>query len=144
MAGVAVFAGCEAVTAGAGSLGCAVLAGAAASAVSYGITAAQTGKFSWSGLGKAALTGAVSGLAGGALGELAGAAAGSFAGDASSALDGLSGEAGDSGSLADSAAGEARAPAREEPSALVLRWRARSPPGPWSCWPAARPSPSPP
>ena len=84
--------------------------------MSYGITAAQTGKFSWSGLGKAALTGAVSGLAGGALGELPGAAAGSFAGDASSALDGLSGEAGDSGSLADSAAGEARAPAEEEPA----------------------------
>ena len=117
VAGVAVFAGCEAVTAGAGSLGCAALSGAVSSAVSYGITAAQTGKFSWSGLGKAALTGAVSGLAGGALGELAGAAAGSFTGDASSALDGLSGEAGDSGSVADSAAGEARAPAEEEPSA---------------------------
>src|SRR6185437_101357 len=117
VAGVAVFAGCEAVTVGAGSLGCAALSGAVSSAVSYGITAAQTGKFSWSGLGKAALTGAVSGLAGGALGELAGAAAGSFTGDASSALDGLSGEAGDSGSVADSAAGEARAPAEEEPSA---------------------------
>jgi RHS repeat-associated protein len=99
-AGFAAFAGCEAVTVGAGSLGCAALSGAVSSAVSYGITAAQTGKFSWSGLGKATLTGAAEGLAFGGLGKALGAAKGLFADDASS--------------LADSAAGEARAPAREE------------------------------
>jgi RHS repeat-associated protein len=116
VAGVAVFAGCEAVTAGVGTIGCAALSGAAAGAVSYGISAAQSGRFSWSGLGKAAVSGAVSGLAGGALGELAGAAVGSFAGDASSSLADLSGEAGDSGSAGNSAAGEASG-AGEDPAA---------------------------
>ncbi|HEY2448289.1 MAG TPA: LamG-like jellyroll fold domain-containing protein, partial [Mycobacterium sp.] len=69
---VAAFAGCEAVTAGAGTIGCAAIAGAAGNAVSYAITAAQTGHFSWSGLGEAALTGAVVGALSGGLAEGAG------------------------------------------------------------------------
>ena len=40
-----------------GSEACGALAGAAGSAVSYGITAAQTGKFSWSGLAESRATG---------------------------------------------------------------------------------------
>jgi hypothetical protein len=39
--GFAVFAGCEAVAAGAGTVGCAALSSAAASAVGYAIRAAQ-------------------------------------------------------------------------------------------------------
>ena len=82
-AGVAVFAGCEAVLGGAtggvgavaGASACGALAGAAGNAVSYGITAAQTGSFSWAGLGETALEGAAVGaLAGGAAEFLTGAA----------------------------------------------------------------------
>jgi RHS repeat-associated protein len=74
--GIAVFAGCEAATGGAGSLACAAASGAAANAVSYAITAAQKGSFSWSALGETTAEGAVEGLAGGALGEVASAAGG--------------------------------------------------------------------
>jgi len=73
---VAVMVGCEAtvgvVTGGTATEGCAAVAGAAGSAVGYAVNAAQHGGFSWSGLGKAALTGAVTGLALGGLGSLAG------------------------------------------------------------------------
>ncbi|HEY4867306.1 MAG TPA: RHS repeat-associated core domain-containing protein, partial [Candidatus Dormibacteraeota bacterium] len=63
----AVFMGCEAVVTGVsggaltvpGAIACGALAGAAGNAVSYGITAAQTGKFS--------LTGLVTSVAGGAV-----------------------------------------------------------------------------
>jgi hypothetical protein len=44
----------------------------AANAVSYAISAAQKGSFSWSQLGETTAEGAVEGLAGGALGEDAG------------------------------------------------------------------------
>ena len=74
--GIAVFAGCEAVTAGAGTLACAAASGAAANAVSYAIRSAQSGSFSWSALGETTAEGAVEGLAGGALGEVASAAGG--------------------------------------------------------------------
>jgi hypothetical protein len=61
--GVAVFAGCEAVTAGVGSIGCAALAGAASNMASYAVKAAQTGHFSVGGLLMAGATGAVIGAA---------------------------------------------------------------------------------
>jgi RHS repeat-associated protein len=73
---VAVMVGCEATvgvaTAGTATEGCAAVAGAAGSAVGYAVNAAQHGGFSWSGLGKATLTGAVAGLALGGLGALGG------------------------------------------------------------------------
>jgi RHS repeat-associated protein len=87
VASIAVFAGCEAaigiITAGAGSVVgeplCGALSGAVGNAVSYGITAAQTGKFSWAALGKTTLTGAIvggltGGIFGGAGGEIGDAA----------------------------------------------------------------------
>lgn len=53
-------------TAGVGVVACGALAGAVGNAVSYAITAAQTGQFSRSGLGKTALAGAaIGGLTGG-------------------------------------------------------------------------------
>jgi large repetitive protein len=69
--GIAVFVGCKAVTAGAGSLACAAASGAAANAVSYAISAAQSGSFSWSALGETTAEGAVEGLAGGDAGQAA-------------------------------------------------------------------------
>ena len=89
---VAVFAGCEAATEGVGTIGCAALAGAAGNAVSYAITAAQTGKFSWSGLGQAALTGAVTGALTGGIAE---GASSLLAGAAGSLLRSGASEAGD-------------------------------------------------
>ena len=92
-ASTAVFVGCEAVTSGLGSVGCGAIAGAVGSAVSYGITAAQSGHFSWSGLGETVAEGAIEGAAGGELGELM-AGLGSGAADAASALaDSAGGEA---------------------------------------------------
>ena len=100
---VAVFAGCDAalgiatggIGAVAGAAACGALAGAAGNAVSYGITAAQTGKFSWSGFGESVLKGAATGALAGGLG--AGLAEGASAlGDAASGLL-------DSGSAVDSA-----------------------------------------
>jgi RHS repeat-associated protein len=104
--GVAVFAGCEAVTAGVGSIGCAALAGAAANMASYAVTAAQTGHFSVGGLLMAGATGALvgaataglldgaSGLAGGLLGSGAEDAASSMAeGAVSEAADETTGSA---------------------------------------------------
>jgi RHS repeat-associated protein len=77
---IAVFAGCDAalgiasggIGAIAGAAACGELAGAAGNAVSYGITAAQTGKFSWSGLLKTTAQGAVEGALAGGLGAGAG------------------------------------------------------------------------
>jgi RHS repeat-associated protein len=79
VASTAVFVGCDAAlgiaTAGvgavAGAAACGALAGAVGNAVSYGVTAAQTGKFSWSSLGGSMLEGAATGLIGGALGGAA-------------------------------------------------------------------------
>jgi hypothetical protein len=77
---VAVFAGCEAVLTGIssgalsvpGAVACGALAGAVGNAVGYGITAAQTGKFSLSGLAGSIDSGAVSGALGGFLGGVGG------------------------------------------------------------------------
>jgi hypothetical protein len=94
-----VFAGCEAVTAGVGSIGCAALAGAASSMASYAVTAAQTGHFSVGGLLMAGATGAligaatagilqgVSAVAGGLLGSGAETGASTVAEDAASTAD---------------------------------------------------------
>jgi hypothetical protein len=93
-----VFTGCEGVLATttfgvgaiAGAAACGALAGAAGGAVSYAVTAAQTGKFSLGGLGKAVLGGAVAGGVTAGLVGGAGAALGgllrSGAADAAAAL----------------------------------------------------------
>jgi large repetitive protein len=95
---VAVFAGCDAalgiatggVGAVAGAAACGALAGAAGNAVSYSISAAQSHKFSWTGLGKSAVAGAVvggltAGLTEGASGAVSGLLS-SGAADVASAL----------------------------------------------------------
>ncbi|MGH3418121.1 MAG: RHS repeat-associated core domain-containing protein, partial [Streptosporangiaceae bacterium] len=98
--GVAVFAGCEAVTAGVGSIGCAALAGAASNMAAYAVTAAQTGHFSADGLLMAGATGALvgavtAGLLEGASG-IAGGLLGSGAEDAAASMaEGAAGEAGE-------------------------------------------------
>jgi RHS repeat-associated protein len=85
-AGAATFIGCEALTAGVGSIGCAALAGAAGNAVSYGMSCGKSAEgCSAGGMIEAVGLGAISGAAGGALGELAGPLAGRLV---SSALDG--------------------------------------------------------
>ena len=108
-ASIAVMTGCEAtlgvVTAGAATLACGAVSGAVGNAAGYAVNAAQHGGFSWSGLGKAALTGAVAGLAGGVLGSVAGLAADGLSGLAGSLLS--SGEDTAGSVLASSAAGEA-------------------------------------
>jgi hypothetical protein len=93
-----VFAGCEAAvavpSAGTGAVAaaaaCGGLAGAAGNAVSYAITAAQHGGFTWAGLARAAGLGFITGAATGALIEGAGILAGSLlrsgADDTASAL----------------------------------------------------------
>jgi RHS repeat-associated protein len=89
----AVFVGCDAalgvatggVGAVAGAVACGALAGAAGNAVSYGITAAQTGNFSLTGLASSIATGAIVGAAGGFVGGLA-ASGLSAVGDAASSL----------------------------------------------------------
>jgi hypothetical protein len=59
-------------TGGAGAVACGELAGAVGNAVGYGMTAAQTGKFSLSGLAGSINSGAVSGALGGFLGGVGG------------------------------------------------------------------------
>ncbi|WP_329401831.1 LamG-like jellyroll fold domain-containing protein [Streptomyces melanogenes] len=84
--GVAVFAGCTALTAGAGAIGCAALAGAAANAVGY---AMSDGPKTLGGFLGAAALGAVTGVIGGAAGGLAaGAASRLLGGIASNAIRG--------------------------------------------------------
>jgi RHS repeat-associated protein len=71
--GVVVFAGCEVVTGGVGSVGCAALAGAAANAVSYGMSCKSSADgCSVLGAAEAVGIGALSGAVGGALGGGAG------------------------------------------------------------------------
>ena len=84
--GIAVFAGCEAVTAGVGSVGCAALAGAASNMASYAVTAAQSGRFSVGGLLLAGATGAVIGAATAGLLDGAGGLLSSGIDDAASSL----------------------------------------------------------
>ncbi|GAA0581308.1 hypothetical protein GCM10010394_07430 [Streptomyces crystallinus] len=84
--GIAVFAGCTALTAGAGAIGCAALAGAAANAVGY---AMSDGPKTLNGFLGAAALGAVTGVIGGAAGGLAaGAASRLLGGIASNAIRG--------------------------------------------------------
>jgi RHS repeat-associated protein len=75
VATVAVGAACEAVTAGAGSVGCAMLAGAVGSVVSDGISG---NIHSWGDALKSAGTGAVLGLAGFGIGKVLGAGVKAF------------------------------------------------------------------
>lgn len=98
----AVFAGCEAATAGVGTIGCAALAGAAGSLVEQGFKCAQNGGGDC-GVGAfagSAVEGAVLGAAGGKLGELGGKLLAKVAPKAMEAVGGLFGkgatEAGDS------------------------------------------------
>jgi RHS repeat-associated protein len=98
----AVFAGCEAVTAGVGTIGCAAAAGAAGSLVEQGFSCAEQGgsACSVSAFATSAVVGAVSGAVGGALGSLGGKILGKIAPKALEAVGGLFGkgaaEAGDS------------------------------------------------
>lgn len=107
----AVFAGCEAVTAGAGTIGCAALSGAAGSLVTQGFKCADDGGSACSleSFGEAGVEGAVEGAMGGVLGEFGGALLGKLAPKALDAVGGLfsdsAGEAAEAG--LDEAAGDA-------------------------------------
>ncbi|QIY96386.2 LamG-like jellyroll fold domain-containing protein [Streptomyces sp. S1D4-11] len=98
----AVFAGCEAFTAGLGTIGCAAAAGAAGSLVEQGFKCAENGggDCSAGAFGESALEGAVSGAVGGALGSLGGKILAKVAPKAMKVVGGLFGkgatEAGDS------------------------------------------------
>jgi RHS repeat-associated protein len=87
----AAFIGCEALTAGIGTIGCGAISGALGAAVGYAVGAAQSGKFSWAGLGKATLAGGIGGALGGALGALGGKAMSLVGGKLAGALGGLLG-----------------------------------------------------
>ncbi|MEU6773346.1 LamG-like jellyroll fold domain-containing protein [Streptomyces sp. NPDC046759] len=115
----AVFAGCEALTAGVGSIGCAAAAGAAGSLVEQGFKCAEDGggDCSASAFATSAVTGAVSGALGGALGEIGGSLLAKAAPKAMEAVGGLFGkgatEAAESGAsdATDTAASEAESEA---------------------------------
>ncbi|WP_030683535.1 RHS repeat-associated core domain-containing protein, partial [Streptomyces cellulosae] len=98
----AVFAGCEAATAGVGTIGCAALAGAAGSLVEQGFKCAQDGggDCSAGAFAGSAVEGAAAGALGGALGSLGGKFLAKVAPKAMEAVGGLFGkgvtEAGDS------------------------------------------------
>ncbi|WP_268247977.1 RHS repeat-associated core domain-containing protein, partial [Streptomyces lateritius] len=85
--GVAVFAGCTAITAGVGALGCAALAGAAANGVGYMMS---DGPKTLGGFAAAVGVGALTGVVGGAAGGLAAGAAGRLlSGTAGKVLSGV-------------------------------------------------------
>ncbi|WP_251066932.1 LamG-like jellyroll fold domain-containing protein [Streptomyces sp. ISL-36] len=91
--GIVVFAGCTAITAGVGALGCAALAGAAANGVGYMMS---DGPKSIGGFLGAVAVGAVTGVVGGAVGGLAAGAAGRLlSGTAGRLLSGAAGGAAD-------------------------------------------------
>ncbi|WP_457748930.1 RHS repeat-associated core domain-containing protein [Streptomyces mirabilis] len=98
----AVFAGCEAFTAGLGTIGCAAAAGAAGSLVEQGFKCAENGggDCSAGAFGESALEGAAAGALGGALGSLGGKILAKVAPKAMKVVGGLFGkgatEAGDS------------------------------------------------
>jgi large repetitive protein len=71
IAGIATFAACEVVTGGAGSIGCAMLAGAAGNAVTYAMDCTKNGSCSVGGAIESVATGAATGLLGGGLSKLA-------------------------------------------------------------------------
>ena len=87
----AVFMGCEAVTAGVGTIGCSAAAGAAGSLVNQGFKCADDGGSACSvgSFADSALEGAASGALGGALGELGGSLIGKLAPKALEAVGGL-------------------------------------------------------
>ncbi|MFD4602086.1 LamG-like jellyroll fold domain-containing protein [Streptomyces sp. NPDC058464] len=89
-----VFAGCEAATAGVGSIGCAALAGAAGSLVEQGFKCADNGggDCSVGAFAGSAIEGAAAGAVGGALGELGGQLLAKAAPKAMSAVGGLFGK----------------------------------------------------
>ncbi|MEV6200581.1 LamG-like jellyroll fold domain-containing protein [Streptomyces sp. NPDC051771] len=90
--GIAVFAGCTAITAGVGAIGCAALAGAAANGVGYMMS---DGPKSVGGFLGAVAIGAVTGAAGGVGGRLAASAAGKLlSGTAGKIATGVAEEAG--------------------------------------------------
>ena len=87
----AVFMGCEAVTAGVGTIGCSAAAGAAGSLVNQGFKCADDGGSACSvgSFADSAVEGAVTGALGGALGELGGSLIGKLAPKALDAVGGL-------------------------------------------------------
>jgi hypothetical protein len=110
-AGVVVFAGCEALTAGVGSIGCAAAAGAVSSLVSQGFAcgSGQKGACSVSSFAKAAVIGGVTGAIGGAFGG----------GAAADLAEGAIGEAA-AGSAADAASGSVAEAAAADTSGSVV------------------------
>ncbi|MEU3605707.1 LamG-like jellyroll fold domain-containing protein [Streptomyces sp. NPDC035033] len=91
--GIAVFAGCTAITAGVGAVGCAALAGAAANGVGYMMS---DGPKSVGGFLGAVAIGAVTGAAGGVGGRLAAGAAGKLlSGTAGKVVSNVAGNAGE-------------------------------------------------
>jgi hypothetical protein len=125
--GAVVFAGCEALTLGIGSVGCAALAGAAANMASYAVTAAQTGHFSVGGLLMAGATGALIGAASAGLAEGLTAVAGGLLGSgaeagASTMAESAAGEAADQGSeeAAETAGKDAEEAGEDEPSSCAV------------------------
>ncbi|MGW2516580.1 LamG-like jellyroll fold domain-containing protein [Streptomyces sp. NPDC001617] len=112
-----VFAGCEAATAGVGSIGCAALAGAAGSLVEQGFKCAQNGggDCSVGAFAGSAVEGAVTGAVGGALGSLGGKLLAKAAPKAMEVVGGLFGKAAEAGeSGAADATDEAAATAESE------------------------------
>ncbi|WP_275405225.1 hypothetical protein [Streptomyces sp. SID11385] len=89
----AVFAGCEAVTGGVGSIGCAAVAGAAGSLVTQGFACAQSGgdECSVGAFAGSAAEGALAGAAGGLLGKAGGALLAKAAPKAKKVVGGLFG-----------------------------------------------------
>ncbi|WP_234533394.1 LamG-like jellyroll fold domain-containing protein [Streptomyces shenzhenensis] len=89
-----VFAGCEAATAGVGTIGCAALAGAAGSLTEQGFKCADNGgdDCSVGAFAGSAVEGMAAGVAGGALGELGGQLLAKAAPKAMSAVGGLFGK----------------------------------------------------
>ncbi|MEV7151660.1 LamG-like jellyroll fold domain-containing protein [Streptomyces sp. NPDC093084] len=114
----AVFAGCEAVTAGVGSIGCAAAAGAAGALVEQGFKCAENGggDCSAGAFAGSAVEGAVTGALGGALGSLGGKLLAKAAPKAMEVVGGLFGkgaaEAGEAGAA--DATDEAAAAAESE------------------------------
>ncbi|MCM2429708.1 LamG-like jellyroll fold domain-containing protein [Streptomyces sp. RKAG337] len=90
----AVFAGCEALTVGVGSIGCAAIAGAAGSLVEQGFKCAEAGGAACSvgAFAGSAVTGAIAGALGGALGSLGGKLLSKLAPKAMRAVGGLFGK----------------------------------------------------
>ncbi|MGW5658681.1 LamG-like jellyroll fold domain-containing protein [Streptomyces sp. NPDC003758] len=115
----AVFAGCEALTGGVGSIGCAAAAGAAGSLVEQGFKCAENGggDCSVGAFAGSAVTGAVAGAAGGILGKIGGSLLAKAAPKAMKVVGGLFGkgvtDAGES-AAADATDGAASAAEAEE------------------------------